>query len=100
MSNEHRRILKYVSGLCFGLISSSLVGRILLKPLIQSIPMHDENLRLALGLLVFIIGLWIPFYLAVYFWRRLLVSMGLMTKEEARAHPFCVGVQSKRTGGT
>jgi len=68
----------------------SVVFTVFLKPLIQSMDLYP-NFN-PISFFVGFMGSWIAFFLGVYAWRYLLVSVGLMTKAEAKANPFCLGI--------
>lgn len=60
----------------------------------------DNNLRFMAGLFFGILGSWIVFYLSVFIWRKFLVSIGFMTKEEAKRSPFYIGFELNKSNHT
>ncbi len=77
-----------------GIISANFIIRIVVgSSLILSIA--DKNLRSMIGIFLGILCSWIGFYLTIYLYRKVLVSIGIMTKDESNKPPFHVGYESK-----
>ena len=100
MTDKQRLSLKYVSGIFFGIIFAGIAGRFVLIPLAQRINSIIPMPKPGIGFIVLFIGFSIAFYLGLYLFRFLLYRIGLMTREEVRAHPFCIGIQDKNNEST
>jgi hypothetical protein len=60
----------------------------------------NKNIRFMAGMFIGIICFWVTFYLSILIWRKLLLSIGIMTKEELKKGPFYLGIENKKTKGT
>mgnify|MGYP001559664586 CR=1 FL=1 len=85
---------KYGIGLILGVISGSF-ALIVISHFIKLI--DDKNLRLIGGLFLGFLGFHAALFLTVYLWRKLLVILGLMTKNESQVHPFFTPWQERKT---